>query len=190
MAARNTLVALLVVAVLGSIAAKKPRRAYLQTYEAHTEQLVVYFGFATALNMRATLLTKGMRDAIEAERTRLMNPSEENAASFASRMDRDLSQYHEVVFSADAGVEGRLAFGDTDAQWNLRLEADGIDQPLVAVEKIRRPTPVHRGLYPHINHWSDLWIARFERTKEAPGVVRLLVGSGYGNGEITYTLRP
>lgn len=183
---RLLVAALLACAVL-SVAAKSTRRAYVKIHDAHTEHLVVYYGFATALNLRGTLLTAKMRAAMKAERTRLMNPTVDNAADYAARMDRDLAGYHEVVFSADSGIDNADRFGTTDGQWNVRLAADGVEQPLVALEPIRRPTPVHHALFPHLNKWSDLWIARFERVTDRPAELQFLVGSGYGNGSVTFT---
>ncbi len=188
---RSPIVAVLLACILVlQVAAKRPRRAYLQTYEAYTRHLVIYFGFATALNLRATLLTRPMREAIAKERLRLMNPSPSNAEAFAERMRRDGERFYEVVFSAHSGMEDRPRFGTTDAHWNLRLLADGEEQPLVAVEQVRRPTTLHRSLYPHLNIWSDLWIARFERMKKSPRTVELIVGSGFGNGTLVYDLAP
>lgn len=177
----------LVVAALGSVAAK-PRKAYEAVYDAHTRHLVVYRGFETALNLRGTLLDGPMRDALTAERKRLLNPSDANHAEFDGRMDRDGAAWHEVVFSADIPVDDLGTFGDTDATWNLRLIADGTEEKLVQVERIRRPSPLHRGLYPHLNLWSELYIARFERTVDAPRSVALLVGSGFGNGRVDWSL--
>lgn len=187
MSRRATIAALLGLSALALVAAKNPRRSYVKVHEAHTEQLLVYFGFATALNLRATLLTAEMRAAMKAERSRLMAPTPENRADYAARMDRDLAAYHEIVFSADSGIDRADRFGTTDGQWNVRLVADGVEQPLVAIEEIRRPTPVHHALFPHLNHWSDLWIARFERVTAAPARVEVVVGSGYGNGTLVFT---
>ena len=114
MRAGSLAVALLLVSALASVAAK-PRREYLRTYDAYTEHVVVYFGFSTALNMRATLLTRSMREALHKERVRLMSPSDENAADFEARMARDLDAYHEIVFSADTAVQNAEKFGTTDA---------------------------------------------------------------------------
>lgn len=180
---------LLVVGLLGSLGAKKPRRAYLQTYEAHTQHLVVYREFSTALDLRATLLDRGMREALAQERSRLLGSAvdEDDGEAFEARTKRDLEGYHEVVFSAQSGFPDADRFGTTDAHWNLRLEADGVEQPLVTVEHIRRPTPLHRGLYPHVTQWSELWIARFERRSTSPRELELSVGSGLGHGSITWT---
>lgn len=164
----------------------KPRKAYLTTYESHTEHLIVYSGFATALNLRGTLLSVPMREALVRERKRLMNPSNSNHAAFSERMANDGAAYHEVVFSADSSMENGNRFGESDRGWTLRLLADGQEEELVSVERIRRPSALHHGLYPHINQWSELWIARFAKTT-APGRLELVVGSGYGNGSLTWT---
>lgn len=185
---KRALTTLALAVVLATSLGAKPRRIYEGTYEAHTRHLLVYRGFETALNLRGTLLTAPMRDAVARERQRLMNPSPANHADFVARMDADGAAFHEIVFSADVPVDDLGRFGDTDATWNVRLIADGTEEALETVERIRRPTPVHRGLYPHLNLWSELYIARFTRTVANPREVRLIVGSGFGNGEVTWEL--
>lgn len=177
---RALLAAVVVLLAVVSLGAK-PRRTYLNVLHEHTRHQVVYFGFQTALNVRATLLTAPMREALASERRRLMAPSIANHEEFSRRMIEDEASFYEVVFSADSAVEGAQKFGEGDGTWNLRMVADGAEQPLVSVEWIRRPSPVHRGLYPHLNIWSELWIARFERTIAEPERISMTVGSGYGN---------
>lgn len=184
---KRAFVGLLLLLLVPSADAKSPRKAYLATLREHTDHEVVYNGFATALNVRGTLLSRPMRDALVAERQRLMRPSEPNHADFVRRMDEDGAQYHEVVFSVDTPMQEEHArFGEGDRAWNLRLLADGVEQPLVSVEWIRRPTPIHRGLYPHLNLWSELWIARFERVDDAPARVELSIGSGLGHATLAW----
>lgn len=184
---RTLVTGMLVLSLLGSLGAKRPRRAYLQTFQANTEKLLIYREFSTALNLKATLLTRSMREAITRERSRLLGEAVDDEAAFAARMQRDLEGYHEVVFSAQSGFPDADRFGTTDAHWNLRLVADGKEQPLVTVEHIRRPTPLHRGLYPHVDQWSELWIARFERVSDSPRTLELFVGSGLGSGSIRWS---
>ena len=70
----------------------------------------------------------------------------------------------------------------------LRLEADGQPQSLVTVYEVDKPTSVQRALFKHLNIWSDLWVARFASTVEDPRLVELHVGSGYGNGTLSWDL--
>ena len=138
--------------------------------------------------VRATLLEPEFRQFLADERHRLVGDADTGDAAFRARMDQDGEAYHECVLGADWGLEGRPRFGDGDDRWNLRLEADGTDAPLEAVEHIRRPTPVHQGLYPQLDLWNQLWIARFTRVSKRPKIVRLHVGSGYGNGTLEWNL--
>lgn len=177
--------ALVLVALL-AIGLGAKRKDYVQLYEAHTRQLLIYQGFATALNLRATLLTPRFRRAIAQERSRLLGPIDADEQAFLDRLMSDGEAYHEVVFSADSGLDEGGRFGTTDDGWILELLADGQPQPIVTVYKVRKPNPMQRSLYPHFNVWSELWIARFERNVPDPRVVELRVGSGYGHGELRW----
>lgn len=182
-------VALLALAVLGLTAADgsaRARRAYEREYREHTRELTVTRDFSTALKLRGTLLTEDFRDTLAAERQRLLDPTDDNHERFVTRMDDDAGAYHEVVFSADSSVPGKMLFGPGDDRWNVRLEADGTLQELVTVYRVRRPTPLHRGLYPHITKWSELYIARFHRSVAHPQRVVFHVGSGHGHGELVW----
>lgn len=178
------LLALLLVVVAGCAT---PRGLFLRAAEHQTRLMRVYDGFSTTLILRGTLLTSEYRATMAEERRRLLDASAEDHAGFVERMAQDDADYLEVVFSADSPQPEGDRFGDSDDGWILRLEADGVDQPLVTAYRVRRPTPLHRALYPHLNIWSELWIARFERTVADPEEVVLKVGSGYGHGELTWT---
>lgn len=169
------------------LVAASPRRDYLRTLDTATQELRIYRGFDTALILRATLLDRPMRAALAAERQRLMNPSPENHEAFLGRMSSDYEQFHDVVFSASSPLPAARTFGESDAGWVLWLEADGKREEMVSVELIRRPSPLHRELYAHLNVWSKLWIARFTKSVPSPDEVVLHVGSGYGNGEVRWT---
>ncbi len=163
-----------------------PAQRYRRAWKQNTRKLVVYREFGTALFLRATLLEPEFRAALADERHRLLGEADAGDAAFRAQMADDGAAYHEVVFAADSGHDEDPRFGNNDARWNLRLVVDGTDAPLVAVEHIRRPTPVHRGLYPQLDRWSELWIARFERVAPRPADVLLALGSGYGNGEVRW----
>jgi hypothetical protein len=175
----------LAVAALAVVAAG-PRRTYERDLSAATEELKIYRGFDTALILRATLLDAPMRAALAAERQRLVNPSPDNHERFVDRMSEDLRRYHDVVFSASSPLPSARTFGETDAGWLIWLEADGVREPLVSIERIRTPSPLHRELYTHLTLWADLWVARFDKTVAEPDEVVLHVGSGYGNGEVRW----
>jgi len=67
--------------------------------------------------------------------------------------------------------------------------AKGEHEKVVSIERIRRPTPLHRGLFAHLNVWSELWRARFEKTVDSPDYVVLHVGSEYVNGDLEWSKR-
>jgi hypothetical protein len=179
---RRTLLLLALPLLLGA----SPRRAYLKEHRAYTRELVLYDDFSTALLMRATLLEPAFRDVLASERHRLLNPSEANHAEFVARMAEDGRLYHEVVFAADSAFDNAEKFGPGDDRWNVRLLADGTEEPLVAIERVRKPSPLHEALYVQSDLWSELWIARFTRTVASPREVRVIVGGGHGNGELVW----
>ena len=164
-----------------------PRRAYLKDHREQTRELVLYDRFSTALRMRATLLDPAFRGVLAAERQRLLNPSPANQAEFVARMEEDGRQYHEVVFAADSGFDNAETFGPGDDRWNIRLVADGVEETLVAIDRVRKPSPLHEALYVQTDIWSELWIARFARTVPSPVEVRVMVGGGHGNGELVWS---
>lgn len=164
--------------------AASPRREYERNVHQATEEIKVYRGFDTALILRGTLLDPPMRAAMAAERKRLVNPSPQDHQAFVERMKGDEKAYFDVVFSASSPLPAADTFGESDAGWVVWLEADGEQQELVSIEQVRRPSGLHRQLYTHLNVWSDLWIARFERTVANPDHVVMHVGSGYGNGDL------
>jgi hypothetical protein len=165
------------------------QRTYDRQLDAHTQKLVIYDGFATALIMRGTYLSAEFRDLMADERERLIQPADADRIEFARRMDDDGSAYHEIVFSADSALEEADQFGTSDDGWILRLMADGQEETLVTSYRVRRPSPLHQNLYSHLNIWSELWIVRFARTVESPDEVILHVGSGYGNGTLRWEPR-
>ena len=175
-----SLVALLLVAA-------SPRREYLRTLEAWTGELKLYRGFDTALILRGTYLDAPMRAALADERRRLVNPAPDNHDAFVARMAADQAKYHDIVFSASSGLPAARTFGEADSGWVIWLEADSVREELLSVERIRRPSGLHTELYAHKTIWADLWIARFARTVADPDTVVLHVGSGYGNGDVTWT---
>lgn len=163
-----------------------PRRAYEKELRSWTDELKVYRGFQTALILRATYLSAEMRGTLAAERQRLVNPTPEDHQAFTARMQSDNTAFHDVVFSASTPLAAAQRFGEADTGWVIWLEADGTREKLLSVEHIRRPSPLHRELYAHLNLWSELWIARFEKTVADPDEVVLHVGSGYGNGDVAW----
>lgn len=163
------------------------RRDYLRAHRRFTRELVLYNDFSTALTLQATLLEPEFRDALTAERTRLLRPDDANQAEFAARMAADGGSGHEIVFAADSALPNADKFGPGDDRWNLRLITDGVEQQLVAIERVRVPSPLHEALYVQLDQWSELWIARFTRTIQHPSRVVLIVGGGYGNGEVEWS---
>ena len=98
------------------------------------------------------------------------------------------SAYHEVVLTVETDlVDQEVTLGNTDDGWKLRLLADGVEQPLVTVYKVREPNPLHHGLYAYLNLWNELWIARFQKVTTSPTELVLKVGSGFGHGEVHWT---
>jgi len=183
----NRLVALTIaIAALVACGSTRSRMVYEHTISQQTRTMKVYQGLATTLILRGTLLTPEFRDTLAAERRRLMAATDDNHQVFVNRMLDDGAAYHEVVFSADSPQPEGDIFGETDAGWVVRLVADGVEEQLVTVYKVRRPTSLHRSLYTHLNIWSELWIARFVRTVQQPNQVEFHVGSGYGNGSLVW----
>lgn len=178
---------LLLLGLLIPLLGVSPRRAYLKEHRAHTRELVLYDGFSTALRMRATLLDPAFREILATERQRLLSPSAGNQAEFVARMQEDGRLYHEVVFAADSAFDNAETFGPGDDRWNVRLLADGTEEVLVAIDRVRRPSPLHDALYVQTDIWSELWIARFARTVTTPVEVRVVVGGGHGNGELVWS---
>jgi hypothetical protein len=168
------------------LTAASPRRAYERTFEQGTQELKIYRGFDTALILRATLLDEPMRATIAEERRRLVNPSSEDHQEFLDRMQSDLGAFHDIVFSASSGLVAARNFGESDAGWVVWLEADGTREEMVSIERIRKPSALHRELYTHLNLWADLWVVRFRKTVVEPDEIVLHVGSGYGNGELRW----
>jgi hypothetical protein len=179
--------ALLAVLLLTGCAATKSRNGYLRTLDEHTEDVRLHRGFATALLMRGTLLTPAMREALADERSRLMGPAGDDGA-FLARMDDEARDYWDVVFTAESPLEfDSPRFGDDDGGWRLRLVADGEEQPLVTVYRVRDPSPLQEMLYAHKNAWNELYVARFERCTPGPSSLVLEVGSGFGHAALRWT---
>lgn len=176
-----------VVLALLAACAKSPRGLYLTDLDDQTGKLVVQSDLGTALRVRGTYLSPTFRTALADERQRLVGVDDENHSAFLARTRDDGDAYHEVVFTAESDMETRTRFGDTDAHWQLRLEADGDEQKLVTVHRVREPSSLHAHLYSHVTLWTELWIARFERSNPAPAELVLHVGSGYGHGVITWS---
>lgn len=184
---RVLLAGLAALAVSPSARAEQTSRAYRRAWRRSTEKLVIYREFGTALLLRATLLEPPFREVLADERHRLLGDADTADAEFRAQMERDGDAYHEVVFAADSGDDRDPKFGNDDSRWHLRMRVDGNEAALVAVEHIRRPTIVHRALYPQLDIWAELWMARFERVSPNPGKVVLSVGSGFGNGQVSWS---
>ena len=166
--------------------APSPRRAYLRAHRQWTRELVLYWEGSTALLLRATLLEPAFRAILAEERRRLTGADDADHAAFLERMRADGERFVEVVFAADSAFPEAERFGAGDDRWSLRCAADGAAQPLSAVDRIRRPSPLHQALYAQHNLWSDLWIARFDRSVVSPRRVDLDVGGGFGHGTCTW----
>lgn len=178
--------ALLALTLVGC--AKSPRALYEDRVDVQTEMVVVQKDFGTALRLRGTYLSDHFRAELAAERKRLMDATEADDAAFVRRMLDDASAYHEVILTVETGlIDEEVELGTTDEGWKVRLLADGVEQPLVTVYKVREPNPLHQALYVYLNLWNELWIARFERLTPSPAELVLKVGSGFGHGEVRWT---
>lgn len=164
------------------------RRAYLKVHRAWTRELLLYWEGHTALVLRATLLEPAFREVLAEERRRLLGADDAGHAAFRERMQRDGERFVEFVFAADSGYPTAERFGPGDDRWNLACAADGADQALSAVDRVRDPSPLHVALYPQTDVWSKLWIARFERTVPAPRRIELRIGGGFGHGVCSWEL--
>ena len=179
---------LVALALLLTSCAKSPRNLYLRTLDGQTELGVVYSGFSTALRMRATYLSGSFRHALADERRRLIGVDEADHERFLALMADDGAAYDEIVFSAESNVEPLTRFGESDDVWQLRLIADGVEEPLVTVYQVRKPSALHEQIYAHLNLWNELWIARFQHTVDHPSKVEFSVGSGWGHDTVTWTV--
>lgn len=168
--------------------AKSPRALYLDDLDSQTEMLLVSHNMGTALRLRGTYLSTGFRQTLAEERLRLTGVGDNEHELFLNRMTDDGNAFHEVVFTAETGiVDAKATFGDNDDHWRVRLIADGVEESLVTVYRVRRPNTLHTQLYAHKNPYNELWIARFARTVTTPAEVQFHVGSGFGNKEITFS---
>lgn len=167
----------------------RSRREYLKAYMAETEHVILYWDFGTSLNMRATYLSAPFRARIAEERRRLLHAPEADHQAFLERLLSDDDAYHEVIFSADSGLDAGEKFGTTEDGWQLRLIADGTEEQVVTIFKVKDPNMLQRALYPHFNKWSDLWIARFQKTVKNPEHVELEIYGGYGHGSMNWKLK-
>jgi hypothetical protein len=179
----------LALGVLGSAGCPRtPRGLYLDALGDQTEMAVIYNGFGTALRLRATYLSPAFRAELAEERRRLTGCTDEAHARFVQMMAEDAATYHEVIFTAESDIEAKTEFtGVGDDKWQIRLEADGAEQPLVTVYRVRDVSALHEMLYAHKNLWNELWIARFERKTAEPTTLRFTVGSGWGHDELLWT---
>lgn len=175
------------VLVLLTACAKSPRTLYTDALWDQTRAAFVGKDAGTALRMRATYLSGAFRDAMAAERARLMGEAITDQAAWRAQMAEDAAAYHEVVFTAESPMHDELRFGDDDRGWRLRLVADGVEEPVVTVFRVRDVTLLQASLYAHKNEFNDLFIARFARTVAAPAEVVLHVGSGYGHDSVRWT---
>jgi len=166
---------------------RSERKTYLDAHEEATREVRLYNGFFTALLARGTLLDPPFRLALAEERKRVYDPSPADHVAFLARMAEEGARYHEIVLGADSPFDEANRFGaQGDDRWNLRLEADGTELACVEVAHVRKPTPLQRQLYPQVNIWSELWLARFENTAPNPGNLVLHIGGGYGNAEMAW----
>ena len=96
-------------------------------------------------------------------------------------------KYHEVVLAIDSAYDNaNRVGGQGDDRWILRLEADGAEQPVADVSHVRKPTPLQTQLFPQVNIWSELYLARFDNLSPDPARVILHIGGGYGNGDMSW----
>lgn len=175
--------------VLTACAGWKPRLAYLKVHDAHSDRAMVRRDLGNALTLHGTYLAPSLRDAIAAERKRLMDPTEVDHEAFVRLLSDDGAAYHEVVFTAESNLYDapEVSFGASDATWKIRLLADGVEQPLVTVFNVDTPNTVQRAIYANTNEFNTLWIARFEKRTPVPASLVLKVGSGLGNTELTWS---
>ncbi len=181
----------LLLLLLTACAGWKPRVAYLNVHDDHTEKAVVRRDLGDALKIEATYLSTAMREAIVAERVRLIGSAQTDSDKVARMLREDGEAYHEIVFTAEGNlyeVEDEPAFGSTDETWRLRLLADGVEQPLVTVFEVPQPNTLQTAIYSQWNVFNRLWIARFAKQTPLPAHLVLAVGSGLGHRELSWDL--
>ena len=169
---------------MGLPTAKLP---YDQLHESATRDLQLVVDLETRLLMHATLVDEELAaaQALELSRARLEVPEEWHARSQVA--EEEAASSWTIVFSADVPrypKDERFA-ADGSAPWTLHLWVDGHPADPISVEAIKAPTADDLMLYPQLNRWSSLWVARFARDGDADEL-RLQIGGPRGQGELVW----
>ncbi len=131
---------------------------------------------ATALNARITWVDDAFAKAMTQERDRLLSSD----TPWQARPPGTV----QIVFTADSRLDHDLNFtGNED--WIVSAWGDGAPLPLVDCVPVDKPDPLQRALFPQIDRWADLWIARFE-TSTTPASLRVTIASGLGAVEASW----
>ena len=183
---RQALWATAALALAPRAAARSPRKLYLDVHEVWTRELRLYQGFHTAILARGTWLSKPFRAALAEERRRMFGPTDADHADFLAGMEADGAQYQDVMLAVDSSFdEARTVGAQGDDRWNVRFEADDQAESVVEISHIRQPTPLHIQLYPQTNIWCELYLCRFQRSRD-PQVARFHIGGGFGQGTMVW----
>jgi len=160
---------------------------YRAAHHSLTQELRLAHDFELDLLLVATLLTSPL---VEAQAGYLSAARMELPADVADRLERAREQAaaeHVVVFAAYSPRDTAHAFAvDNSGDWQVQLSVDGAPQAPLSLEKIRRPDADLHALYPQLDRWSDLWVARFERGDEA-GEVALTIAGVHGRGVLRWS---
>ncbi len=127
------------------------RRAYEREVAAATAELKLYDGWYTALQLRGTLQTSALV-AAQTARMALLTDGALHAAPAPDGI--------EVLLAASSQFPKELSFAaDGTTPWTLTLRAG--DKACAApseVRLIKKPTPTHRTLYPHLTEWDRVYV--------------------------------
>ncbi len=176
-------------------ASPRPDPRYGRVHVEQTRELKLYDQLETQLILRATWRGEAQRRAAVAELAWRGSMTTDEQATLLQAELAELAAAHEVVFasmfSSSAGTPDPPIFGDAlDSPWRLRLDVDGQPCPLLSVDQVDDPSAAQALLYPQLNAWSQLWIARFDRSCGSAGTARLVVSGSGGSGALTWALPP
>jgi|GEM_PF-2310977 len=169
----------------------RPQPSYVHTHDAWTRQLRLYRQLQTRLVLRATWLGPEERRAGAQELAWRADLSPEEYQALDQAAVRDAAASHELaIASMRIDPADRDLGGDPDSPWRLRLDIDGTPCPLLSITRVDQPTAVQRLLYPQLNAWADLWLARFDPACGSTGTATLTVSGAYGAGQVQWELPP
>ncbi|MSQ03235.1 MAG: hypothetical protein EXR71_15315 [Myxococcales bacterium] len=130
------------------------RRAYERAVAAATDELKLYDGWYTALQLRGTLKTSTLLAAQAARIAQLTD---------GAGVPPAVPDGIEVLLAASSRFPKELTLAaDGTTPWTLTLRAGGeaCARPS-EVRFIKKPTPADRTMYPHLTDWDRVYVVRW-----------------------------